>query len=87
MKNKKAMKEEDWTEYAAISVLKGGGIPDEYIDYMATQGYSGSRIILKIKNKLKDLTEDVIFKNLKGDVTIDKKNQADIMTNDYIKID
>ena len=87
MKNRKAMKEEDWTEYAAIAVLKGGGIPDDYIDYMATQGYSGSRITLKVKNKLKDLTQDVIFKNLKGDVTVDKKNLADIMTNDYIKID
>ena len=87
MKNRTAMKDEDWTEYAAISMLKGGGIPDEYIDYSVGQGYNADRIILKLKNKIKDLTTDVIEKNLKGDITEDKKKIADILINDSFKID
>ena len=87
MNNRKAMKDEDWTEYAAISMLKGGGLPEEVIDYYVGQGYNADRIILKLKNKIKDLTTDVIQKNLKGDVTEDKKKIADILINDSFKID
>ena len=86
MKNRKAMKEQDWTEYAAISVLKGGPVPDEYIDYMIGQNYNADRIILKLQNKLKDLTQDVITKNLKGKVTTDKKKLADTIYNDSFDI-
>ena len=86
MKNRKAMKEQDWTEYAAISVLKGGPVPSEYIDYMVGQNYNADRIILKLQNKLKDLTQDVITKNLKGKVTVDKKNLADTIYNDSFDI-
>ncbi len=82
MKNKKSIVEDDWTEMAALAMLKGGNLPPMYVDYMVGQGYNGQRIIKKIKNKMKDLTQDVITKNLKGEVTTDKQKQADIIFND-----
>ena len=82
IKSKKQLKEDDWTTFATISILKGGPMPDEYIDYMVGQGYNADRIIQKVLNKSKDLTQDVIQKNLKGDITVDKENLADIMFND-----
>ncbi len=82
MESKKQLKEDDWTTFATISILKGGPLDDTYIDYMVGQGYNADRIIQKIINKSKDLTQDVIQKNLKGDITVDKEKKADIMFND-----
>ena len=49
---------------------------------MVGQGYNGDRIYRKIYNKIKDLSKDIISKNLKGEVTRDKMLLGDIIANE-----
>ena len=82
IKNKKQIKEDDFTEFAAIAYLKTRELPRLYVDYMVGQGYNGDRIYRKIYNKIKDLSKDIISKNLKGELTRDKMLLGDIIANE-----
>jgi len=87
MNNRKAIKDEDWTEYAVLGMLKGGGLDPMVVDYYVSQGYNADRIKMKLKNKIIDLTTSAIEKNLKGDITMDKKKIADMLYNESFQLD